>query len=333
MGVHLKASRDWGDVTPSCLSFSIGWYGDWCASLLFFLFSFTSFHWSRSFHCCLLTHSQNYSPQTLIVNFQVKRGCTILHDPLLMNQLLNMNNLSLLDCMIHPFGQERVSRQRNQAEHAHKGSMALSGSHGDLCSLPRMNSAAGSPPSKSIPISNIKRTASEIQLHEDEALADWRDYVMFSRIVTGMKEKREGINDRFRRSTDQSLANIIRTRNLPVESEYYSSHAPYQPNLLNVTLPGHRLQQRKSPMNDYIVDTEEEHEEGIFILDDLWSFAPFTCTRTSHQKQFWTAFHAGYFRWQLCILLFVPIYNSVETPLCYRPSATPATQFAMLLQF
>lgn len=53
--------------------------------------------------------------------------------------------------------------------------------------------------SQSIPISGAHRTASEVQLCEDEALADYRDYVVFSRIVNHM--------DRQRQSKQQQLLN------------------------------------------------------------------------------------------------------------------------------
>jgi hypothetical protein len=43
--------------------------------------------------------------------------------------------------------------------------------------------------SQSIPIANLKKSPSELQLHEDEALAEFREYRMYHRIVTGMKAK------------------------------------------------------------------------------------------------------------------------------------------------
>jgi hypothetical protein len=43
--------------------------------------------------------------------------------------------------------------------------------------------------SQSIPIANVEMSQSELQLHEDEALAEMREYRMYQRIVTGMKAK------------------------------------------------------------------------------------------------------------------------------------------------
>jgi hypothetical protein len=122
--------------------------------------------------------------------------------------------------------------------------------------------------SKSIPITNIKRTASEIQLQEEEAMADYRDYCMYARIVNGMSEKRERISDSFRRSTDQSLANIMRTRTLPVKEESFPQEETYNSdNLIDVAIANSRLQQRQYYLNGTGLGFEEEREEEIFILD------------------------------------------------------------------
>jgi hypothetical protein len=63
---------------------------------------------------------------------------------------------------------------------------------------------------KSDPINiglRLSRTESEIQLCEDEQVAEYRDYCMYVRIISGMSQsstRSPGV--------DQSLANIIRTR-------------------------------------------------------------------------------------------------------------------------
>lgn len=70
--------------------------------------------------------------------------------------------------------------------------------------------------SESIPIScTMKRTPSEQQLHEDEEMADWRDYIVFSRIAEGICRKQQATTDhQSRLINDYCLASIIGTRNL-----------------------------------------------------------------------------------------------------------------------
>jgi len=70
--------------------------------------------------------------------------------------------------------------------------------------------------SKSIPIRDvIKRTPSELQLREEEEVADFRDYLMFTRIVDGMTKRQADSQDcRSRLVNDMTLAHIIGTRNL-----------------------------------------------------------------------------------------------------------------------
>lgn len=73
-----------------------------------------------------------------------------------------------------------------------------------------------SPISRSIPIasSSLKRTASELQLVQDEAMADYRDFCMYMRIVNGMKERRSFTQ---LPSANGEIQNIIRTRHNPVQ--------------------------------------------------------------------------------------------------------------------
>lgn len=74
--------------------------------------------------------------------------------------------------------------------------------------------------SRSIPIasSSLKRTASEIQLIEDEAMADYRDFCMYLRIVNGMNERRSWTSSKFPcYYNDGEIQNIIRTRHNPVK--------------------------------------------------------------------------------------------------------------------
>ena len=75
--------------------------------------------------------------------------------------------------------------------------------------------------SRSIPIasSSLKRTASELQLIEDEAMADYRDFCMYLRIVNGMNERRSWNSSKFPcyYNNDGEIQNIIRTRHNPVK--------------------------------------------------------------------------------------------------------------------
>lgn len=71
--------------------------------------------------------------------------------------------------------------------------------------------------SRSIPIasSSLKRTASEVQLLEDEAMADYRDFCMYMRIVNGMNERQSWT--KLPSFNNGEIQNIIRTRHKPVE--------------------------------------------------------------------------------------------------------------------
>lgn len=69
--------------------------------------------------------------------------------------------------------------------------------------------------SRSIPINDyIQRTPSEVQLCEDEAIADYRDYCMYSRIVGGISRQQMKLQSdvELRYQNDETLGNIIRTR-------------------------------------------------------------------------------------------------------------------------
>jgi hypothetical protein len=69
--------------------------------------------------------------------------------------------------------------------------------------------------SQSIPIqSGIRRTSSELQLCEEQDLADFRDYVMFTRIVDGIcKTQQETKDFKLKQENDVCLAHIIGARN------------------------------------------------------------------------------------------------------------------------
>lgn len=85
---------------------------------------------------------------------------------------------------------------------------------------------------QSIPIRNrMRRTPSELQLLEDQEMADFRDYCMFSRIVDRMsRSQREMLNRNLRYENDQCLAHVIGTRNgtADMQRELHQLNAPSQ---------------------------------------------------------------------------------------------------------
>uniref|UniRef100_A0A7S3L296 Uncharacterized protein n=1 Tax=Amphora coffeiformis TaxID=265554 RepID=A0A7S3L296_9STRA len=109
--------------------------------------------------------------------------------------------------------------------------------------------------SRSIPISKsaLRRTASELKLTEDEATADFQDYVFFSRLLTGItKQQQESVSDEFLQESDECLAHIIGTRNgsldkIPVSQGGATSY--------------YEELERSSRY-------EEEKDDDIFLMDD-----------------------------------------------------------------
>jgi hypothetical protein len=75
--------------------------------------------------------------------------------------------------------------------------------------------------SASIPISNsIRRTSSENLLSQDEADADHRDFLFYSRVVDGIsRQQRELKNGYLRDENQMCLAHIVRTRHADSEKK------------------------------------------------------------------------------------------------------------------
>jgi hypothetical protein len=60
----------------------------------------------------------------------------------------------------------------------------------------------------------LERTLSEVELYEEEILADQRDKAMFQRIVSGIHRTQSQTQDcRWRHANDVSLQNLYKTRN------------------------------------------------------------------------------------------------------------------------
>ena len=74
---------------------------------------------------------------------------------------------------------------------------------------------------ESIPISkdSMMRTSSELQLEEDEAIAEYRDQCMYVRILNGMSEQNQAWNG----DTIDTIRHIMETRHEPVDQHIYPS--------------------------------------------------------------------------------------------------------------
>lgn len=184
-----------------------------------------------------------------------------------MKNTLTMN-FTLLDSMIRPLTQDRP-HQCDEDQHCRIASPG-SGKNRLPPGQSMVVRAGSICQSKSIPISNIKRNLSEVQLHEDEAMADYRDYCFYARLVNGISHRQEGSigNHHCHRPADPSLANIIRTRNLPVTPEAYSSSEPQACSFTTGTADPEVQARRQS----FLGGTEllDDDQEEIFILDMWW---------------------------------------------------------------
>ena len=128
-----------------------------------------------------------------------------------------------------------------------------------------------SPPlvkTQGIPIrsSSMKRTPSELQLKEEEELADYRDYVMFSRIVDRMsRSQRETMSRHLRYENDQCLAHVIKTRNSGVETSTRPPSFPFlDPSRVTLSDMDNLVEQFAVAMED---DEQEEEEDVMFDLE------------------------------------------------------------------
>lgn len=119
----------------------------------------------------------------------------------------------------------------------------------------------------------MKRTPSEVQLHEDEEVADFRDYIMFARIVGRLaRQQNEAKDYRFRVENDMCLAHIISTRNgsadipspILVEAEQRWLLAPAEALRRSSNLSH---QQIIAGNQDMIVDEDDDDGVTMFKLD------------------------------------------------------------------
>ena len=162
------------------------------------------------------------------------------------------------------------------------------GVHAFGTSLPaRPSYVANKSKSASIPISpkSIRRTASENQLSEDEAMADYKDYIVYSRIVNGISRQNSQRKDvQLLYENQLCLGNIMRTRQYNVDddsehclhkklhNEHYGGYPELMSEQYGLHYQGrshhHHLHQPYSyhQHNHHLTDDSTEHAE-VFVLD------------------------------------------------------------------
>lgn len=137
--------------------------------------------------------------------------------------------------------------------------------------------------SRSIPIPHrIHRTPSEVQLLEDEAMADYRDYCMYHRIVSGIAKNNLILGNSHvvspqREGNNTAISNnIVRARHgnfaqTSTKKESKSTKTHYIPSF--ESFGGHSLDHLDSMVEDFdipgIPDSviDELTDDGIFDID------------------------------------------------------------------
>jgi hypothetical protein len=125
-----------------------------------------------------------------------------------------MNLASLLGRSAQPPYQDNSYDMKEDSSESHEGTP------NDVRMFPVKRGAS----SQSIPIANVQRSPSELQLHEDEALAELREYRMYHRIVTGMKAKSL---DSKHTSATESLESILGGNNPRFVPDQQQHHHGY----------------------------------------------------------------------------------------------------------
>lgn len=131
--------------------------------------------------------------------------------------------------------------------------------------------------SRSIPIHNnksgMKRTPSEVKLREDQELADYRDYVMFRRIVDRLSKQQEEIKDhRLRMENDMCLAHVIGIRNGSEDGSHSDHHHHDQQQQQNSryilsNLAQQQQQQQAPSFAAALFPNLQQDEDEIFELE------------------------------------------------------------------
>ena len=126
-------------------------------------------------------------------------------------------------------------------------------------SLPKPSSMPSNR-SASIPISNsIRRTSSETQLQQEEAEADYKDYLFYSRVVHGIRQQSLQNNGYLKYETQMCLNSIVNTRHADIQKQQQSE---WEDKLAEMGyFDGAQYQA------DPAVPTHESSDDGIFVLD------------------------------------------------------------------
>lgn len=115
---------------------------------------------------------------------------------------------------------------------------------------------------QNIPIARNYQKAFEeqLELHQETLIADYKDYIFYSRLLEGMQEKQDKTSDRALRYENQALIDhIVRTRH-GWQSSVYEKDS-------NQNLPGHCID-LESIVHDVIcLTSNEENEDMIFEID------------------------------------------------------------------
>ena len=168
---------------------------------------------------------------------------------------------------IHPrashhdkYGERVMESRLHQSMSEHRERLSDEQHHQHAISLP--NSVASMNKTPSIPISNsLWRTASDHQMSQDEADADYKDYLFFSRVVHGISSKQQLYQDGFLRYENElSLYNILRTR------QEATNEKPTLEACTNF-IAGYDINGRPVLYNPFDPAEQDTLETGIFDLD------------------------------------------------------------------
>ena len=115
----------------------------------------------------------------------------------------------------------------------------------------------------------MHKTPSEVQLCQDLAVADYKDYMFYSRIVKGIRHK---VHDNVhslqgRRQNEQCLTHIMQTRHASQQPQAdYDLGMPLDEP--STTYPEHYIRSVTAQALDLVHSEEEEEEyEGVFDMD------------------------------------------------------------------
>mmetsp|Transcript_130508 Transcript_130508/g.194322 ORF Transcript_130508/g.194322 Transcript_130508/m.194322 type:complete len:182 (+) Transcript_130508:138-683(+) len=127
-------------------------------------------------------------------------------------------------------------------------------------SLPSM--ATYSNKSASIPISNsIRRTSSETQLSQDEAEADYKDFLFYSRVVHGISSKQRYLqNGYLKYETQMCLNSIVNTRHADIQKQ---QDFDWEDQLTELGFIDGQYHQDPAA----VAPAHESSDDGIFALD------------------------------------------------------------------